>query len=85
MNTHIIISLPHNNIPKPIIRSIFQLSNIYLVDVEHCTNITYLYEDKIVNDNENVIETLGSIDFDGIYINQHEHVIYAYSKRFTKE
>jgi len=33
---------------------------------------------KNVNDNENVIETLGLIDFDGININQHEHMINAY-------
>jgi hypothetical protein len=44
MNTHIIKSLPHNNIPKPIIRSKFQSSNIYLVDAKHRTNITDLHE-----------------------------------------
>jgi hypothetical protein len=47
MNTHIMESLLHDNIPKPIIRSIFQSSNIYLADVEHHTNITYLHEKKM--------------------------------------
>ncbi len=47
MNTHIIESLPHNNILEPIIRSIFQSSNIYLVDAEHRTNIAYLHEEKM--------------------------------------
>jgi hypothetical protein len=47
MNTHIIESLPHNNILEPIIRSIFQSSNIYLVDAEHRTNIAYLHEEKL--------------------------------------
>jgi hypothetical protein len=33
---------------------------------------------KNVNDNENVIKTLRLIKFDGININQHEHMIDAY-------
>jgi hypothetical protein len=78
MNTHIIESMPHNNIPEPIIRSIFHSSNIYLVDVKHRINITNLHEEKNVNDDQNVIGTLGLIDFHGININQHEHMINAY-------
>ncbi len=79
MNTHIIESLPHNNIQETIIMSIFQSSNIYFVDVEHHTNIINLHEEKNVNDNENVIETSRLIDFDGINIDQQEHMSNAYN------
>jgi len=34
---------------------------------------------KMSNDNENVSETLGLIDFDGIDINQHGHMTNAYN------
>jgi hypothetical protein len=59
--------------------SIFQSSNIYFVDVEHHTNIINLHEEKNVNDNENVIETSRLIDFDGINIDQQEHMSNAYN------
>jgi len=79
MNTHIIESLPHNNIQQPIIRLIFQSSNIYLANVKYHTNIIDLHEEKNVNDNENFIGTSRLIDFDGINIDQHEHMTNTYN------
>jgi hypothetical protein len=38
-----------------------------------------LHEEKNVNDNENVVETSRLIYFDGIDINQHEHMTNAYN------
>jgi hypothetical protein len=31
---------PENEIPEPVMRSMFQLTNIELANAKHCTNIT---------------------------------------------
>jgi hypothetical protein len=49
-----------------------------LENAEHCTNITYLHQQKKYNEIEYVIETSGLIDFDGININEHEQMINAF-------
>ncbi len=72
MNMDVLNMLPENDIPQPIMRSMFQLTNVELANVEHCTNIIDLHQQKKYNEIEHVIETLGPIDFDGIDINEHE-------------
>jgi hypothetical protein len=79
MNIHIIESILHNNILEPIIRSIVKSSNIYLANVEPLYKHNRFTWRKNVNDNENVIETTWFIDFDGVDIDQHEHMINAYN------
>jgi hypothetical protein len=44
MNTHIIESLLHNNIPKPIIKVNISIIKYYLANEKHRTNIIDLHE-----------------------------------------
>jgi hypothetical protein len=74
-NTRVLNTMLENDIPKPIMRSMFQSTNIELANAEHCTNIMDLHEQKRYDETKHVIETLNLIDFDGIDINQHEHMI----------
>jgi len=46
MNTHILNTMPENDIPEPIMKSMFQSTNIELANAEHCTNITDLNQQK---------------------------------------
>jgi hypothetical protein len=64
-----------NDIPEPIMKSMFQSTNIELANVEHYTNITDLHQQKKYDETKHVIETLNLIDFDGIDINQHGWMI----------
>jgi hypothetical protein len=45
-----------------------------LTNVEHCTNIIYLHQQKKYDEIEHVIETSSPIDFDGVDINEHEQM-----------
>jgi hypothetical protein len=67
-----------NDIPKPIMRLMFQSTNIELANAKHCTNITYLHQQKRYNEIEHVIKTSSLINFNGIEINQHEHMTNAF-------
>jgi len=78
MNTHVLNKMPKIDISKPIMRLMFQSTNIKLADVEHCTNITNLHEQKMYNAIDHVIETSSLIDFNGININQHEQMTNAF-------
>jgi len=78
MNMDVLNMLPKNDIPKPIMRSIFQSTNVELVDFEHFMNIIKLRQQKKYNEIEHVIETSGLINFDGIDINGHEQMINAF-------
>jgi len=78
MNIDVLNVLPKNDILEPIMRSMFQSTNVELVDFEHVTNIINLHQQKKYNETEHVIETLGLIDFDGIDINEHEQMINAF-------
>ncbi len=49
--------MPKNDILEPIMRSIFQSTNIKLANVEHCTNIIDLHEQKMYDEINHVIET----------------------------
>ncbi len=44
MNMDVLNTLPKNDVPEPIMRSIFQLTNIELANAEHCMNITNLHQ-----------------------------------------
>jgi len=44
MNMDVLNMLLENDILKSIMRSMFQLTNIELANVEHCTNITNLHQ-----------------------------------------
>jgi hypothetical protein len=46
MNMDVLNTLLENDLLESIMRSIFQFINIELVNVEHCTNITYLHQQK---------------------------------------
>jgi hypothetical protein len=82
INTNDLNMLPNNNIPYHILRSIFKSTNIELANVEHRTNIIDLHKQmnkcKMNQTNkldiEQIMETFSLINFDGIYINQHEHM-----------
>jgi hypothetical protein len=78
MNTHVLNTILENGIPEPIMKSMFQSTSIELANAEHCTNITYLHQQKKYDETKHVIETLSLIDFDGIDINQHEQMINAF-------
>jgi hypothetical protein len=74
--------LPNNDIPNPILRSIFKSTNIKLASAQHHTNNTDLhnqmnkYKTNQTNklDIKQIMEASGLIYFDGIDIKQHEHV-----------
>jgi hypothetical protein len=78
MNMDNLNILLENDISKPIMRSMFQSTNIELANVEQCTNITDLHQQKRYNEIEHVIETSGLLDFNGININEHEQMINAF-------
>jgi cupin superfamily acireductone dioxygenase involved in methionine salvage len=69
--------LPNDNIPDPMMRSIFKSTNIKLMNDEYYTNITYLHKQankcKINQTNvlniEQIIKTSGLIDYDIINTN----------------
>jgi hypothetical protein len=46
MNMDVLNMLPKNDILEPIMRSMFQLTNLELANAEHCMNIIYLHEQK---------------------------------------
>jgi len=46
MNTHGLNTMLENYILEPIMRSMFQSTNIKLVNAEHSTNITDLHQQK---------------------------------------
>jgi hypothetical protein len=46
MNMDVLNTLPKNDIPEPIMRSMFQSTNIELANAKHCMNITYLHQQK---------------------------------------
>jgi hypothetical protein len=56
MNAHVLNAALENDIPKPIMISMFQLTNVELANVEHCTNIMDLHEQKRYDEIEHVIE-----------------------------
>jgi hypothetical protein len=74
--------LPNNNMLDPILISIFKSTNIELANAQHHTNITNLHNqmnkcktnwtNKL--DIEQIMETSGLMNFDGIDIKQHEHM-----------
>jgi hypothetical protein len=67
-------NLPENDIPEPILRSIFTSDNIALANAEHRTNITAMRK-PAHHDHDSptpIIETSGLIDFDGIDVNTDE-------------
>jgi hypothetical protein len=78
MNMDNLNTLPENDIPKPIMRSMFQSTNVELANVELCTNITKLHQQKRYNEIEHVIEISCLIDFNGIDINEHKQMINAF-------
>jgi len=63
-------------------RSIFQSTNVKLTNAEHFINIIDLHKQEIKCqknktkkiDIEQIMETYGFVDYDGIDINQHEHM-----------
>lgn len=67
-------TLPNNNIPDLILKSIFKSTNIELANVQHHTNITYLHNqmNKCKTNQTNkldikqIVETFGLVYFDGI-------------------
>jgi len=72
----ILNTLPKNDIP--IMRLMFQLTNIELANAK-IVQISQTYiNKKMYNETEHVIETLGLIKFDGIDINQHEQMTNAF-------
>jgi hypothetical protein len=85
MNTHVLNTMLENDTPKPIMRSMFQSTNIEPANAEHCTNIMDLHQQKKYNETKHVIETLILIDFDGIDINQHEQMINAFQNLHCNE
>jgi hypothetical protein len=56
MNTYVLNTVLKNDIPKPIMISMFQLTNIEVANVEHCTNITNLHEQIFFDEIEHYIE-----------------------------
>jgi len=48
MNMDVLNMLHENDIPKPIMRSMFQSTNVELANVKHCTNIIDLHQQKKV-------------------------------------
>jgi hypothetical protein len=48
----------------------FQSTNIELANVEYCTNIIDLHQQKECNGYEHIIEMSSLINFDDIHINQ---------------
>jgi hypothetical protein len=65
-----------NDIPKPIMISMFQLTNVELTNVEHCTK--WPTWTKKVWWNSTCHRTSSLIDFNCININQHEQMTNAY-------
>jgi len=69
--------LRNDNIPNPMMRSIFKSTNIKLTNDEHCTNITNLHKQvnkckinqTIILNIEQIIKTYGLINYDNININ----------------
>ncbi len=47
MNSHVLNKMPKNDILDQIMRSMFQLTNIELANVEHCANIRDLQFDIV--------------------------------------
>jgi len=82
INMHKLNMLLNDNIPDPMMKSIFKSTNIKLTNVKHRINITDLHKQinkcRIHQTNilniEHIIETFGLIDYDDININQHEHI-----------
>ncbi len=48
MNMDVLNTLPENDIPEPIMRLVFQLTNVKLANVKHCMNIIDLHQQKKV-------------------------------------
>jgi hypothetical protein len=46
MNMDVLNTLPKNDILESIMKSMFQLTNIELANVKHCTNIIDLHQQK---------------------------------------
>ncbi len=74
--THDLNTLPNNNIPDLILKSIFKSRNIELANAQHHTNINYFHNqmNKCKTNQTNkldikqIMETSGLIYFDGIDI-----------------
>jgi len=81
INMHKLNMLPDDNIPNPMMRSIFKSTNIKLANDEHSTNITNLHKQvnkrKINQTNILNIEqiiTSSLINYGNININWHEYI-----------
>jgi hypothetical protein len=67
--------LPNNNIPNPILKSIFKSKNIELTNAEHRKQMNKCKTNQTNKlDIEQIMETFSLINFDEIYIKQHEHM-----------
>jgi len=72
VDTHILNILSDDDILEPIMRSMFQSTNIQLTNSKHHTNITNLHQQKDYNESKHIIKMVGLINLDKIDINQQE-------------
>ncbi len=72
MDTHILNILSDDDILEPIMRSMFQSTNIQVTNSKHHTNITNLHQQKDCNESKHIIKMVGLINLDKIDINQQE-------------